>query len=104
MDNTDRYTSPDLRAEYVPLNGWHFQVAIWGYSLLGDVLEQDALMGEYQDSYPLWDQTRRDLDSCVIDRGNGWERVPDWYALHHLPMPVRERAYAAHIDGSESDQ
>jgi hypothetical protein len=91
-------------AEYVPVNGWHFQVAIWGYSIQGDVLEQDALMAEYEDSYPLWDRTRRDLASSAIDRGNGWEPVPDWYALHHLPMPVRARTYAAHIDGKVSPE
>lgn len=74
------------------LGDWRLHIGIWGYAIIGDVLEQDALMGEYRDSYPLWDRTSSDLATSFRDRGSGWERVPDWHALHHLPMRWREEA------------
>jgi hypothetical protein len=73
-----------------------FQLLIWGYAIEGDVTEHDAMLAEEGGKYrTLWDRTRRQLDSARIDRGRGWEPVPDWWALNYLPMEWREQQHAA---------
>lgn len=75
---------------------WHFQMAIWGYVVQGEVIEPDALIAERGDPQfshmGFWDQTRADLAGAARDRGRGWEPVPDWWALFHLPWSWREQA------------
>lgn len=74
-----------------------FQFLIWGYAIDGDVMEHDALLAEGDSIHMTrWDKTRMGLTGHMIDRGNGWERVPDWWALQYLPMEWREKA---HSDG-----
>lgn len=41
------------------------------------------------DWYGWWDLTALDLDNQLIDRGNGWERAPDWWALRGLAVEAR---------------
>lgn len=68
-----------------------FQLLMWGYSIEGDVLEHDALLAEGQSYHRTrWDRTRMGLIGHMIDRGNGFEPVPDWWALQYLPMEWRE--------------
>lgn len=78
------------------LGDWRLQVGIWKWAVQGDVTEQDSLTSEFPNRYGcgFWDQTQADLDSVRIDRGRGWESVPEWYAFHHLPMAWREDALA----------
>jgi YD repeat-containing protein len=72
-----------------------FQFLIWGYAVEGDVTENDALLAEGAPSHRTrWDYDRRGLSSARIDRGNGWEPVPDWWALQYLPMEWREEQYS----------
>lgn len=84
---------------HTPDIDWDLQRRIWGFSILGDVCERDAVIAERGDlvNGGLWDQTKRDLARSAIDRGQGWESAPDWWAFHHLPMEWRERA---HNDGN----
>lgn len=75
-----------------------FQFLIWGYATEGDVMEHDALLAEGQSQYRTrWDRTRHELNDARIDRGNGWERVPDWWALQYLPMEWQEEQHR--VDG-----
>jgi hypothetical protein len=75
-----------------------FQLLIWGYAIEGDVLEHDALLAEGESHYRTqWDFTRHQLNFQAIDRGNGFERVPDWWGLRHLPMEWREAQYARDV-------
>lgn len=72
-----------------------FQLLIWGYSVEGDVAEHDALLAENDGvTRTLWDRTRREMSNARIDRGNGWEPLPDWWALQHLPMEWREAQHS----------
>lgn len=68
-----------------------FQLLIWGYCVEGDVCEHDARLAE-GDEFRMtqWDRTRSEMSNARIDRGNGWEPLPDWWALQHLPMDWRE--------------
>jgi len=84
----------------VTVIGWGTQMGLWGYVILGEILEQDAIVAEnggpFSEGY--WDRTVNDLYDAVIDRGHGWTRVPDWWALPHLPTSWRQQAL------SEADQ
>lgn len=75
-----------------------FQFLIWGYAVEGDVTEHDAMLAEGQGEFRTrWDRTRYQLNTAMLDRGNGWERVPDWWALNYLPMEWREEQYSRDV-------
>lgn len=65
---------------------WDVQQRIWGWAVLGDGGERDALIAERGGPCEggLWDLTEQDLAGSFRDAGEGWERVPDWWALLHL--------------------
>ncbi|MGH9023888.1 MAG: hypothetical protein ACRDV9_12445 [Acidimicrobiia bacterium] len=71
-----------------------FQVMVWGHAVLGEIAEPNALLveQEWPPSTHLWDLTYEDLEYTAIDRGNGWEKPPYWYALRQLPWSMREEA------------
>lgn len=69
-----------------------FQHLIWGYSILGDVTEQDATLAEGTPPNDFWDRTRADLRSVHRSHHDQPVPVPDWWALPHLPVRWREDA------------
>ena len=78
-----------------------FQMLIWNHAMLGE-RSFDAMVAETRRFFPVegpWDFTRHDLNAAKVDRGSGWEPVPDWWALRHLPMRTREALMAAHRVG-----
>lgn len=87
-----------------------FQLLIWGYAITGDACEHSALVAESRrpslDGW--WDATSNQLASQGISDGRLWRRVPDWWALKHLPMAWRERAMRTPDDaarqGSETTE
>lgn len=82
---------------------WDTQMALWGYVVLGEVTEPDALLVETDTpSTHAWDETLADLARIRLDRGRGWVTPPYWFALHHLPWSWREGAYA-HYHGAQFD-
>lgn len=76
------------------------QFQLWGYAYTGDVLERSALIAEQRpgaEHYCPWDQTRASLERSLVSDGVTWRRVPDWWALTHLPMSWREDAHASNL-------
>lgn len=67
-----------------------FQFLIWGYAIEGDVVEHDALLAEGAAVHRTpWDFTRAEMSSCMLDNGDGFEPVPDWWGLRCLPFEWR---------------
>lgn len=76
------------------------QLAFWGWAITGDALDRNALIAELRPTDPgihfdPWDGTHSSLHTQMISDGTTWRRVPDWWALKHLPMSWREAAHAA---------
>ena len=70
--------------EAVFISGFVFSLQIWGYAVHGH--SDLAIMAEQRPDDQTflsnwWDRTPTDIAHERIDRGNGWEPVPLWWAL-----------------------
>ena len=69
------------------LTEWLFQHRVWGWSLIGnepdprDALRNPAFIAEGYERDGWWDHDWTWLGFQKIDRGDGWQKVPDWWAL-----------------------
>lgn len=98
MADTERQHAEDVLAR------WQTNMTLFRHDISGDVCERDAMIAELGDLFGggFWDLTRVDLATCLRDMGMGWEPVPFWYALYHLPFDWRESTYASELnDGGE---
>lgn len=73
------------RTQSTPLEHWGINIGIWGYDVWGEP-DGIAMMAEQAGGRTFtggvwWDRDREALKDEWVDRGNGWEPVPDWWAL-----------------------
>jgi hypothetical protein len=67
------------------MKDWQIHMGIWGYHVGGEP-DGIAMMAEQPGARTIcgkvwWDRDRYGLKDEWIDRGNGWEPVPEFWAL-----------------------
>lgn len=79
------------------------QLVIWGFFILGDVSQRDAILCETRRGQewfdPPWDRTAADVALTTITVGGRVRRAPMWFCLRWLSTEMMERGIAEMHEG-----